>query len=454
MDTKIKNLKSGEALASQDKKQLTSCSAGGCRPRRGRRGGDAIPAVTTSPVTRGDAITNTEKYDNNNEYKKYSNDYSHTSFQYYEPVIERLLLCGIDSLDLGVYVDWGLARIGIVESLTRAKNAASGSKGLSWDDSKFGPCIITPNAIKKAYCFHLEYPGFHAFMFKRITQDNTPDIYISINAKTLWTLGPVASIQLIRDFVEAHGVTLKSIVPSRCDLTADFLIPAGICLPWFLDHMVPGSCKVRPWLAGCVLQTLYLGDPDSHTQARIYHKSAFEKGKDIEFFGELWKLDKPQNVWRFEFQLRRPALRTYGIESPEMLFERLGGLWRELTTDWLSLRALDDSNTSRRSILPLWEAVQAVAAQLGPSVAVERRVRQTGRAGPQWYVNRAASLLPGYAAPMGLQNLDDAVDGFAECIKDYWLSNYKDFNNAYTEKLVKAGLINKENNDVKDDIPF
>lgn len=442
-----KNSKTGGPSGSQDKKQESfreSEAAEVCRAApRPEAGSPQGSADTTSSVTRGVGITNKKKRrrkSNNKNNKKLKNKEIKSSFKSFEPEIERLLLAGIDSLDLGVYVDWGLARVALVESLAKYKKLAAGDDFISWPDSKIGPCLLYASAGKRTYRYHLQYPAFHAYMFKTIPQESTPDIYISLNAKTLWTIGPQNAVTLVTNFLDVHGVTIKKIVPSRCDIAADFLIPSGMCLPWFLNHMVPGIRKNRPWMNGTKLETLYLGEPKSDIQIRIYDKSGREKNKDLEFFNDLWQLDEPENVWRFEIQLRRQALRTFGIESPENLFEKLGGLWRNISSNWFSLRALDDSNTSRRSILPFWVAVQDVAKTLGADVPVKRTIRASGRAGPQWYINRAASLLPGYAAPMGLENLDDAVEGFAECIRSYWLSDYKDFDNAYVEKLVKAGL--------------
>jgi hypothetical protein len=372
--------------------------------------------------------------------------------EYWEPEDYSLLLAGVDSLDLGIYVKWDFQRIRLMDSLLTAKKAASGTKGMAWNDCRLGKCIIHPSAGKPTYRVHLETPEFHAWLFSTLKRESTPNAYISLRASSLWR-GVTEAVEHVREWIEAHGGTISKVQASRVDLCADFHIPGGLSLPWLLNHKTPGSMEVTPIIPGRSLETFYVGGRKSPIRGRLYDKSKEVKVHRKEWFHELWGIDNPTDVWRIEFQLRRAALRSFEVDTMEDLQRKLGGMWKYLTSDWFSLRARDNKNTSRRSILPFWQAVQEVASQFGPSVDVKRTLATTSPASAMWYVNRAAAFLAGYAAPMGYQDFELALSGFADCFRDYWGDDKHDWATAYMQKRIAAGLPMSDGEEACD-VPF
>ena len=133
--------------------------------------------------------------------------------------------------------------------------------------------------------------------------------------------------------------------------------------PFIRQHAVTRSEDRRIFLHGEDLRTFYVGAPGADIMLRIYDKSAeIDHNKKL-WFLPLWGLEVNQNVWRTEFQLRRPLLKSCGINTLDDLLERRCDLWTYLTGDWFSLRLSDNENTTRRTVHPLWQLVQSTAAR-------------------------------------------------------------------------------------------
>jgi hypothetical protein len=98
-------------------------------------------------------------------------------------------------------------------------------------------------------------------------------------------------------------------------------------------------------------------------RARIYNKTleARKVGKEWQF--ELWDKDGNLEVWRVEFQLRREALKSFGIENLDDFLNASQSIWDYCTNQWLSMRS-GGKNPSRRKVIPFWRQVQATKIDL------------------------------------------------------------------------------------------
>jgi hypothetical protein len=158
-------------------------------------------------------------------------------------------------------------------------------------------------------------------------------------------------------------------------------------------------------------------------------------------------------VWRVEFQLRRTALREYGVHTVPDLLRGLAGVWRDLTGNWFSLRLREDQNTSRRTVHPWWQAVQACAEKLGPMVEMKRKLLPGNLAGADLYLARGKSALLGYAACLGLGVFDQALWDFSDAVRAAWEA--EDFDTAYAERVVRlGGPLESEIEGGGEDVPF
>jgi len=348
----------------------------------------------------------------------------------------RVLLHGIDTLDLGLYVQWNHYWPKVTAELAKGKRNASRTQGIPFGD---GRCVILPGGKPPIYAWHLVYPQFHLFLSKhQQPKQKTPNAYISFNSETLWSLGITGALAEVEQQLRAlDGVLLEHVV-SRCDPCVDLIIPGGLTYNFIQKHRVPTNRKTHVY-EDQQLETCYVGAAKADIQLRIYDKSLeINQQSQKNWFLDLWQLEECENVWRIEYQLRREILRQFDIKTISQLEQQLPGIWQYLTNEWFSLRLPDNENASRRSIHPLWRLVQSAAEQFGQVVDVRREIT-TGANDPAWYLSHIAGCLMGYAVSQGIPTLDAAIEQLLPGIRDYFRE--KDFSEIYHVRSIKAGLI-------------
>ncbi|MBA4030439.1 MAG: hypothetical protein C0478_06050 [Planctomyces sp.] len=334
-----------------------------------------------------------------------------------------------------MYIEWGSRWDDLSEILDDAKEEAKGTPGAPVADGTF---LVLPGGKQPCYRWHLQWPEFHLYLGRSAEpHGNTPNGYVSLNAKTLWSLGVPGAVALVTNWIERLEGKVLSAKPSRCDLAADFRLPAGLSLPFLLAHRVPQHVTHSHIMTGESLETFYHGAKKTPVQLRIYDKAkeVLQGGTKLWFY-DLWNVEPEACVWRIEFQIRRERLKEFSIHTVEDLVEKSGGLWRYLTEDWFSLRAQDDSNTSRRTVLPWWQVVQACAEQFGPSMKLTRTL-DSASADSAWYVNHIAGCTVGFAAREQLKSLDEALPVLVERVRAYFERN--DFRRKLTVKSIQLG---------------
>ncbi len=345
------------------------------------------------------------------------------------------LICGVDTLDLGLYIQWSSNWSDLTQILDQAKEQAAGTQGVPIVGDHF---LILPSGKPPSYRWHLQWPEFHLYLGRSAEPyRNTPNGYVSINAKTLWSMGISSAVNLVVRWIELLDGKVRSIKPSRCDLAVDLQLKDPLSLPFLLSHRVPQHVQHSHNMTGDVLETFYHGAKKSPIQLRIYDKGLeVLKGGTKLWFYELWNVEPESHVWRIEYQLRREILKQFGIDQLDDLIEKVGGLWQYLTEDWFSLRAQDDGNTSRRTVLPWWEVVQSCADQFGPLMNLERTL-DTASADSTWYVNHVAGCLVGYAARERLLTLQDALASMSDQVR--WYFDRHDFQSKLAVKSIQLG---------------
>lgn len=345
------------------------------------------------------------------------------------------LLCGVDSLDLGLYVDWPVHWPLISERLQNFKEQAAGKKGLidqTPDGRQFLHC---PSSKPPRYRFHLQFPEYHIFIAITNHAETWPNVYLSFNSEALWALGVQKAVDLVTHDLSHFGAKVNRIQPSRVDLNVDYYIPGDLTLDFLMQHKVCRSRGVSHYADDTILETFYAGAPGGDIRLRIY-----DKGKEIAKKGKLWFLplwgkESPDCIWRIEFQIRRPVLKDFGINTLENLLDDIGGLWTYLTGDWFSLREQDNEQQNRRTVLPWWEDVQDAGYELGPSIKLNRQPKGEMLASVEWYVSHISGCLASYAAKLGIEDFNDAVNHLCNDICQYW------FNKNFKEELVKRMIM-------------
>ncbi len=327
----------------------------------------------------------------------------------------RVLLAGIDTLDFGIYVEFDTSWPKIARKLAQLKAQARGTTGRIIDG---GRCAVLPGG-KPNYQFHLQYPGFHLYVSRKSRPDgDTPNVFVSLNSHFLWDQGERAAVVVVqKELSELAQGTIRECRMSRCDLAVDLLVPGGLTDGFIRDHAVSRAGEQRIVVKHSAMQTHYIGAPNSEISLRVYNKSIEILRSNKLWFLPLWGLVENANVWRFEFQVRRPMLDACQINSLEDLLTKRGELWRYLTESWFSLRLHDDENATRRTVHPLWGTLQGCAERLGPRGEPLRRVRCLPSTDSQCVMKQAASRLVGFAARERLSEFDDALMKLCEALR-------------------------------------
>ena len=361
----------------------------------------------------------------------------------------KFLACGIDSLDVSIYVRWGDQWEQQTAELEDGKTKAAGTAGITMNSGQF---LILPSGRAPTYRWHLQWAEFHLFLGRgRDPQGDTPNVYASINSETLWRHGMEGAIALVISEIDLLGGEVVLIKPSRVDLAADFFIPGGIPHDLLLSHRVPsGGAHIHHMKDG-KQETFYQGARKSAVQLRIYDKALeVMKGGLKLWFLDVWKLSTCESVWRVEFQIRRPYLKAYGIDTIAQLRRMIPGLWKRLTEDWFSLRLHDNENVTRRTVHPWWIAVQCCDRQFGEPQPLVRTESQSP-ADASWFVSHGAGCLLSYAAKRRLDTFKAAAREYVERMEIYW--DRKGFAEAYQAKSIQLGFVTMEGSSADSDGP-
>lgn len=365
----------------------------------------------------------------------------------------QFLLSGVDSLDLGLYVHWKTDRWSdLLGRLEACKEKARIQKDLL-DHMPDGRTFLhLPSGMQPNYRYHLQFIEYHLFVGITNPPVNSPNVYTMINSKALWFEGLSKLIEQITADIEIMGGEISLILPSRCDLSADFYLPGDPTLNMIEEYKVSRSKDSSHWAKSGKMETYYSGAKGAEILLRIYDKGKEIDSSDKDWFLRLWGRGSPVGVWRVEFQLRRPALKKWGIDNMENLTEKLGGLWHYLTNQWFSLRRQDNSRQNRRTVLPWWAAVQNRPTAFGELRQIEKLPENDQLATLDWYVTHFGGCLPSYAARRGISDMQDALNQLQNDMSLYWFE--RNFDDAVRKKILKLGKEIEQNMEEENEDEF
>lgn len=319
----------------------------------------------------------------------------------------QILSHGIDTLDLGFYVDFDRRWFRLTKELEARKRKAQGRDTILWKEQD---CLVYAGGKPPNYRWHLAYPKLHLFLAKNpLAVGGTPNVYVSLDSELLWRDGVIRATERVREIIASLGGSVAMVQVSRCDPCVDFLAPKRLTSQFLEDHRVPKNRFQNSIKSGDDLETYYNGAKAGEIQLRVYDKGRDTIKKNKLWFLDVWNRDSCEGVWRVEYQLRREALKQFGINELHDLEAKLPGVWARLTEDWFSLRLPDNANTTRRSVHPLWAIIQGCAKRFGTVVDV-RRVFAVPNGDAERYVRQIAGWSSSYAAARGITDRDEALE--------------------------------------------
>ncbi|MDR7085754.1 hypothetical protein J2X11_000593 [Aeromicrobium panaciterrae] len=298
------------------------------------------------------------------------------------------LASGVDALYL---TGRGVLTSALVEDLERARTLASVNRDpvpLTLGNEQF---LVGWGPLNK-HRFRLEHR--HA-MVGMTYSDNLPTVFVQPHAEFIHAVGIEAVVKWCREtfaailghidwqvsrmdlFVDVQGWSLVA------EDRRDFVSRAKARRTWEDDEDLTGL----GWGAGNAIL------------ARIYDKTLESLQKGTDWWPSVWgDAYKPgDRVVRVEFQLRRDALRDFGLSDPDDVLRNRRTLWKYLTGEWLSLREPSgDSNRSRRPVSDDWRRIQD--AQLAGAPIGDELVRIGSREGS---LRILLPALIGYATAAG-----------------------------------------------------
>jgi len=360
------------------------------------------------------------------------------------PLVEQFqfLLHGIDSLDLGLYVTWGPDWKRRLHTLDKKKQQARKTGGLLIRLPLGRSCVFLPSGKGENYRFHLQFEAYNLYIGKAARAGSSPNVYLSIDAKTLWHNGIETVLSWItEDLKTIGGGSIQFVQVSRVDLCSDFWVPSGLSYQFLLSHKVTHNHKGKLFLDEEDLETYYVGDAKSHIQLRMYNKGleVNQKGGIKLWFLDLWQRESTEDIWRIEFQVRRPALKQFGINSLDDLKEKQAGLWLYLTSKWFSLRLPDNEKAERKTIHPFWSAVHESFGQNDSDGELKRVYRSERAISPEWHLSHIDGCLSSFASFRGITNRDEALHELQDLLNRR--NNAKDFENACIKKGIQRGTL-------------
>jgi hypothetical protein len=323
----------------------------------------------------------------------------------------RILASGLDALYLSGTSELRSSLVSLLEA-RRESAAVQGNVQV--------PLGVGPEGLTVGwgpwdrYRFRLEHPN----ALIGLTQStNLPPVRVQPRAEFLHAVGPEGVVEWCNEF--AANVLASPVVwqVSRVDLFAD--VQGWNILATDRRRFAARANSRRTYEDGDDLTGLQWGAGKS-ILARIYDKTVEIQKDGKDWWPSVWgsSYEPSQHVIRTEFQVKRDALREFGLHSPEQVLAARPMLWKYLTENWLSLREPSgDSNLSRRPVDPDWLVIQT--ALLDADGIGKDLVRSGSLAGD---LRRLIPALVGYAtrfgALAGAVTMDDLLDVLHDMLVD------------------------------------
>lgn len=353
----------------------------------------------------------------------------------------QLLLCGIDSLDLGLFVKWEANWEKVCADLDNKKLTAQNSKTVL-DTTDIGRDFMHLASGKPPnYRFHLQFLEYHIYIAISKEYGSSPNVYVSFNAAALWHIKLPGLLELLEFDLSHFGGSIERIQPSRVDLCADFRLDGPLTLPFLERHRIAKSRKTETHMEGTTLETYYSGTPGAPLRLRIYDKSKEILKSNKQWFGAIWNTDDLTNIWRVEFQIRRSVLHQYRIRDLAGLWDTIGSVWCYLTSEWFSLRLQDNIKAERRTVLPWWQAVQECGPLFGDDTGARRTFDSDDVQSIKEILPHVFGRMITIAALSGVKDRIKSIHHMAKLLFD--TTDDAKFNEKYQEKLIKMGYRGK-----------
>jgi hypothetical protein len=270
----------------------------------------------------------------------------------------RLLLHGFDTLQCAYYLHAKEDGIFDFRELAVNKEALQHRKSKDPEMIVIGEELfhLYPHGTSSGYPFLLSSGDFKI----ECGEFNNPSFFVTFKSQALWRDSVYVLHEKFLAWAISVGLTpVRTESLTRVDYCFDYHLPE---IDFDEDSFVSRSTKDSQYRENGKVQTFTLGRGD--IILRVYDKVAeISEQSDKVWFYDLWKQD--QDVWRIEWQVRKPVLRQFGIVTFEDLRKTCGDLLRHLSEEHTTLRIPEnDPNRSRWQLHSLWIDLQEKIGEL------------------------------------------------------------------------------------------
>lgn len=270
-----------------------------------------------------------------------------------EPNI-RIVGAGIDILHMSFYVDIN------DKLLSRLSFAKAEAKSLAFSGGKAEiPISLGEKTFTIKSYAHRLYPYIleNGDMWLQVAEENTdsyPNVYVQMNSLYILETGADEAHLDVRSFISDNFGEITKEVVSEVEMYVD--VAGEKVYQGDVDKFVSRAGNRRFHRVYEEFTGFSFGSGD--IQAKVYNKKEEIKKSHKEYMYSIWDgVSEDEEVWRIEFSLERRALKGWGVEDYDSFKALSGDIWKYLTEKWLSMRELDNENTTRRSLTELWEEV-------------------------------------------------------------------------------------------------
>ncbi len=264
----------------------------------------------------------------------------------------KLLLHGIDTLQCAYFLHApdrkGLDFCQLAEQKESIRQSKSKSPlPITLGNSEF---LLQSFGSKSGYPIIISNEDFKI----ELGEYNKPNFYVTFRSQALWRESAFLLHGKFLKWAASVGYhPYREEALSRVDFSFDYNLPA---IDFNEDSFVSRSSKDSQYREDGKVQTFSFGKGD--VVLRVYDKVAeIRQQSNKVWFFLLWEQD--ENVWRIEWQIRKPVLKRFDIITFENLKAQQGDLLRYLAAEHDTLRQPnDDSNSSRWPLHPLWKDLQ------------------------------------------------------------------------------------------------
>lgn len=272
--------------------------------------------------------------------------------------------------------------------------------------------------------------------------------YVQVRAEYLAHAGMEGVLSDLLVILNTVGKVNGELLVSRADLCIDFVPPCSM-ESWPVRAWLTRARDIEPHYRHHKLTGWSFGKRAAMS-GRLYDKlrEITEQSKAYYLF-DLWKPAgwvAGEEVWRLEAQYRRDVLDQLGISNPANLSDKLQGLWRYFTEDWLRLAIPNegDHNLSRWPTHPFWCAVSAVPWGQGDQPRLKRFRKQRIPPDDKLFPP-AMGYLASFMAREGMDDFGEGLGSFLTKLRGYMNVEGrrfdKDFEGLLADRIAAKGRL-------------